>query len=184
MTHPSIPASPAPQATILVACLGNEHRGDDAFGLLVARRLGAGTARAKILAHRGDALSLIDAWRGVDHVIIVDAIASPHPPGTILEFDVSTIPAPLETGGTSSHALGPGGAIAMAHALGDLPARVDVLAVAGRDFAVGAGVSPEVAARVDTVVERIHAMVGEFTADRPSKGSTGQVAAPKIVRVR
>ena len=74
--HPS-----PPNATMLIACLGNEHRGDDGFGLLVARRLGAGTRHVRVLAHGGDALSLIDAWRGVDRVVIVDAIAADLAPG-------------------------------------------------------------------------------------------------------
>ena len=149
-------------ATTLVICLGNEHRGDDGFGPLAARRLTAelGSA-ARVVDHRGDALALIDLWHGCDHVILVDAIAVECAPGTVLCFDLSEHTIPLEFGGTSSHALGPGGSVEIARALGILPRRIDVVAVAADDFDIGDPVSPAVAAQVEPVVRTVRAMIGE-----------------------
>ena len=162
----------ASHATILIACLGNQHRGDDAFGLQVAARLGAGTAHVRVLAHGGEPLTLIDAWRGVHHVVIVDAIAADLMPGTVVHLDVSNVPAPIELGAASTHALGAGGVIEMARALHELPPRVEVLAVAGREFAMGAAMSPEVAARVDKVVEMIREIVDHFAASAVAPGGS------------
>jgi hydrogenase maturation protease len=151
-----------PRATALVICLGNEHRGDDGFGPLVARRLAeeAGLG-AKVVDHRGDALALIDLWHGCNHVVLVDAIALECAPGTVLTFDLSEHTIPLEFGGTSSHALGPGGSVEIARALGILPRRIEVVAVAADDFDIGDPVSPPVAAQVEPVVRTVRAMIGE-----------------------
>ena len=140
----------------LVICLGNEHRGDDAFGPRVARCLGSTLEpAARVVAHRGDELALIELWRDQDRVILVDAIAIDRPPGTILHFDVSHGAAPLELGGASTHALGAGGAIEIARALGQLPGKFEIIAVAGSRFDLGAPLTPEVASGVDTVVRQL-----------------------------
>jgi hydrogenase maturation protease len=144
----------------LVVCLGNQHRGDDAFGVLVARQLDHELPRANVLVHGGEPLALIDAWRGFDHVILVDAISTTHPPGTVLEFDLSTTPAPPELVAASTHALGPFAVIEMARALGELPARVDVIAVSGHDFTMGAAVSPAVSTSVGPIARKIREMAG------------------------
>src|SRR5512140_2678642 len=126
MPQPPCNREATPCATTLIVCLGNEFRGDDGFGLLVAEHLGGRVGHAKVIAHHGDALALSDAWRGFDRVIFVDAIAAPEPPGTIRGFDLRSSSAPLELGGTSTHARGPGGVVEMARALDELPARIDV----------------------------------------------------------
>lgn len=167
---PSI-AEPQARVTTLVVCLGNEHRGDDGFGPLVAQCLGARPAPAtKVITHRGDALSLIDLWSGCDCVILVDAIDVECAPGTVLRFDLSEHTVPLEFGGTSSHALGPGGSIEIARALALLPPRIEVIAVAAHDFGVGTPVSPQLSAQVEAVARLVRAMIGE-RHDRAEPGS-------------
>lgn len=147
-------------ATALVVCLGNEHRGDDGFGPRVAHCLHAGPpVGARVVAHRGDALALIDLWDGCERVILVDAIAASLTPGTVLRFDVSRERAPFELGAPSSHALGAGGAIELARALGRLPRRVEVVAVVAGCYGMGDAPGAEVAAQVEPVARTVRAMI-------------------------
>lgn len=144
----------------LVVCLGNDCRGDDGFGPLVAQRLGKRVgANVEVIAHEGDALSLLDLWQDCGRVILVDAIAIDRAPGTVLHFDLSGAPIPLELGGASTHALGPGGAIEIARILGQLPRRLEIVAVAGSDFGAGTRISAAVAAQVDAVAREIRHMI-------------------------
>jgi hydrogenase maturation protease len=144
---------------VLVACFGNPHRGDDGFGPAVAealrREAGIGVDVAVL---RADALALLDAWRGYAHVVVVDAVASPLEPGTLVHVDVSRVPVPESLAASSTHALGPAGAIELARALGELPATVEILAASAQAFEPGAPLSPPVAAAVAATVERIRAL--------------------------
>jgi hydrogenase maturation protease len=124
--------------------VGNAWRGDDAAGLVVARRLGG-------LRHEGDAVGLLDAWAGAGHAIVVDAAASGAPAGTIHRFDAAA-PLPAHALRSSTHAFGVADAVELARSLGRLPARLDVYAIEGADFTLGAGLSPPVAQAVAALV--------------------------------
>jgi hydrogenase maturation protease len=125
--------------------LGNAWRGDDAAGLVVARRLGG-------VAHEGDAVALLEEWAGAAHAVVVDAAVSGAPPGTVHRFDAAR-PLPAATlRSSSTHAFGLADAVELARALGRLPARLDVYAIEGAGFALGAPLSPPVGAAVERLV--------------------------------
>jgi hydrogenase maturation protease len=130
----------------LVVGVGNPWRGDDAAGPEVARRLaGAGV---EVRTIEGDATGLLDAWTGHEHVALVDAAAPAASPGALHAFRADREPLPANGLRSSTHAFGVADAIELARALGRLPARVDVYAVEGAEFAVGAGLSAPVARTV------------------------------------
>ena len=94
----------------LVIGTGNEHRGDDAAGLLAARSLRTLIGHrgpAEILEHRGDGAALIELWAGRSWVILVDAVRSAGSPGQVLRFDASDRPLEAEREHGSTHAFGP-----------------------------------------------------------------------------
>jgi hypothetical protein len=62
-------------------------------------------------------------------------------------------------GAASSHRIGLGDTVELARALGRLPARLTVLAVVGRDFGLGAGLTAEVAAAVAELAEQVRKIV-------------------------
>ena len=73
----------------LVIGLGNEHRGDDAFGLVVARRLrprlmGVGA----VLEPDVGGAELLDVWTGRGRVWVVDAMRAGGAPGTVYRIEV------------------------------------------------------------------------------------------------
>jgi hydrogenase maturation protease len=141
----------------LVIGVGNDFRGDDAAGLTVVRRLSnnppAGTVTR---VETGDNTGLIDAWQGFDEVVIVDAASSGNPQGTVFHIDASTGPIPEGLlRGFSTHAMSIGGVIELARTLGRMPVRLIVCGIEGREFAIGAPMSPEVLKAVGELETRL-----------------------------
>ena len=148
-------------ARALVIGIGNQDRGDDAVGLLVARRLAAclrpGVA---VIESDGDALALLDRWRGADSVVLVDAAAPVSTPGTVHCLDPRMGPLPREVSLGSTHAFGVAEAVELARALGCLPARMTIYAIEGACFATGTPLTPPVATAAGAVAARIAADLG------------------------
>ena len=146
-----------PAQPVLVIGIGNEFRGDDAVGLVVARRL---TAHARpgleVREASGEATGLMRLWEGRARVVVVDAMRSGRPPGTVARFDARQ-GWPEEGGGpfASSHALGLREAVALSKALDSLPGALVVLGVEGAVFDAGEPMTPAVAAAAAQVVASI-----------------------------
>ena len=137
----------------IIGC-GNPDRGDDQAGVLVSKRLRELGLDAE--THAGDPLSLVDRWRSDDDVIVVDAMMTGAPVGTVRVWDR---PLPHIPGGAavSSHGFDIGKAIELAQALKRLPARLRVYGIEGRQFNRGANLSPEVERAIELVVRQITA---------------------------
>lgn len=149
-----------PQTLPLIIGIGNEYRSDDAVGLVVARRLKEILAdSAIVLEQGGDGAALMEAWRGAETVIIIDATLSGAAPGTIRQFDASTQPIPKISFRCSTHAFSLAEAIELARALGELPRLLVVYGIEGENFAAGLGLSPEVEKAADEVARQLLAVV-------------------------
>lgn len=110
-----------------------------------------------VLAHNGDGAGLLELWKGVDAVVLVDCVRSGERPGTIHRLDASSAPvAPAQSHG-SSHAISVTDAIELARTLGRLPGRVVVYGLEGATLEAGSGLSAEVARVLDGLVAAIHA---------------------------
>jgi hydrogenase maturation protease len=141
--------SSEPESRVVVIGIGSSTRGDDAAGLLAARRLDA-------FEHEGDPLGLLDVWRDAAAVVVIDAVRSGAEAGTVHRFDASRgpLPAPLR-GSSSTHALGLAEAIELGRALDRLPERVIVYGIEGERFEAGAALTPAVAAAVEAVAAAV-----------------------------
>jgi len=144
----------------IIGC-GNRDRGDDQAGIVVARRLRDLGFEAE--THSGDALALLDRWRSDDDVIVVDAVVSGAPLGTIRLWDVAPLGEELPDfaadGAVSSHAFDIRKAIELGRTLGKLPSRLRIWGIEGRQFERGARISPAVLGAVDLVIQRIRSEV-------------------------
>jgi hydrogenase maturation protease len=140
----------------LVVGVGNAWRGDDAAGLEVARRLRERPAALELRELDGAATALLELWEGHAHVAVVDAAVSGAAPGTLHAFRADRRPLPV-TLRSSTHAFGVADAIELARALGRLPARLDVYALEGEAFGLGAPLTPAVARGVDGLAARLAA---------------------------
>lgn len=137
---------------LIIGC-GNPDRGDDAAGLLVARRLGEFGCEA--VEHTGEGVALLDLFEQAADVVIVDAAVTGAPAGTIHVWDAKgTLPG-WEAAGGSTHHFGIAEGLRLAAALGRLPERVLVYGIEGRNFGLGDAPSPEVLRAVEELARRI-----------------------------
>jgi hydrogenase maturation protease len=144
------------QSAILVIGVGNEYRGDDAVGLLVARRVrDLGLDNVKAIEESGEGAHLIEAWKDAEAVVIVDAVSSASAPGSVHRFDATAQEIPSKFFCHSSHAFSVAEAIELARTMRQLPSRLIVIGVEGQSFEAGAGLSPEVKQAVEEVVDWI-----------------------------
>jgi hydrogenase maturation protease len=143
-------------APLVIIGYGNRDRGDDAAGLLVAGRLtGILPTKVTIRQISGDGTALLEAWRGFETAIIVDAMLSGAEAGTVRRFDVQEVIEGQRFRLSSSHALGLEEAVKLAAALGKLPPRLIVFGIEGQNFSAGAPVSEQVLASIERAARRI-----------------------------
>ncbi len=141
--------------TVIIG-VGNEFRGDDAVGLVVARQLRTTSSiHATILEQSGEGAALLEAMAGANRLIVIDASESGAFPGTIHKLEVATRPVPAAFFHHSTHAFGVVEAIEMARALGQLPPQVTVFAIEGRRFDYGTTMSDEVVSAAEQVADII-----------------------------
>lgn len=137
----------------MIIGIGTHTGGDDAAGLAVARRLRERGIPA--LDYSGEVLGLIDLWEGAQSVILIDAMRSGRPAGSVCVFDARQAPLAGEEFPISTHGLGLAATLALAEQLGRLPPRVVIYGIEGRDFAPGDEISPEVLAAAEEVAGQI-----------------------------
>jgi hydrogenase maturation protease len=133
---------------LLVVGLGNAWRGDDGAGPAVARALGDDP---RVLVHEGEPIGLLDAWAGAAEVMVVDAVSSGAPAGTVHRLDAAAAPLPATVARGSTHAFGLAATIELARTLDRLPPRITVYGIEGEDFRAGDELSAPVRAAVDAV---------------------------------
>ena len=143
-------------AKALVIGIGNLMRGDDGAGPAVARLLWAMLPPdIDVIEHTGEGTSLMDLWRGVERVILIDATRSGSAPGTIHRVDVIDGPLPTSLFPCSTHGFGVAEAVKMARALHELPPQFVIYGIEAEQFAEGSGLSASLSAAIEAVAEQI-----------------------------
>ena len=141
---------------ISVIGIGNEARGDDAVGLVVARRLQPGTPEGVAIQEvHGEGSQLLDRWQGADAVILIDASSSGVAPGTIHRLTPLMQPIPSGLFPCSTHSFGVAEAIELARVLQQLPPRLVVYGIEGIQFDIGRELSAAVRQAVPDVVQQV-----------------------------
>lgn len=141
----------------LVIGIGNLYRRDDAVGLIVARRLKEKNLdHVEVLEMSGEGAALIEAWRGAEKVILIDAVRSGAEPGTIFRFEAHRQPIPTEFFHyLSTHAFSVAEAIELARTLNKLPPCLIVYGIEGKNFEAGEGLSREIELAAHEVQKQI-----------------------------
>ncbi|MGH9124169.1 MAG: hydrogenase maturation protease [Acidimicrobiales bacterium] len=173
---------------VLIAGVGNVLRGDDAFGVEVARRLAAEPlppdTRVVETGIGGVALvhELQDGW---DALIVADAVARDRPPGTVMLIELDVFDIDQLTWRERSdfladmHLATPERALMLAQALGVLPARRFMVGCQPVDAdAFGPGMSEPVQAAVDIGIDMIRQLLDQLRASPTSStGATGATSS-------
>jgi len=166
--------SPAPPITVIG--VGNPYRHDDAAGLVVLASLQHrfGTdGRVRLVDLDGEPVRLIQAWEGSHTVLIVDAVRSLQPAGTIHHFAADGLTGAAADGVAlgGGHLLGLGEAIDLARALDKLPRALDVVGIEGADFELGEGLSEAVAAACELAALELGERIARVLATLPAEST-------------
>lgn len=149
---------PAPPSTLVIGC-GNLLCGDDAVGPEVIRRLTVRGVPAGLacLDAATAGIAVIEAMRGFDRVILVDACAAAAAAGTLVELADDELLAAAGGRPLSLHAVRWIDALPLAgQVLGAArPARCEAWLLAGAAFAPGDPLTPAVDAAIDRLVARL-----------------------------
>jgi hydrogenase maturation protease len=150
----------------LVAGIGNIFNRDDGFGVAVAQRLATRPVPPGV--HVEDygirglhlALELLD---GYDLVVIVDALSSGDPPGTVTVIE----PGGDDVAGAEpldAHRMDPLAVLGTVADMGGEVGRVLVVGCPPADVTEGMGLTPPVAAAVDRAVHVVEDLIAERDA--------------------
>jgi hydrogenase maturation protease len=142
--------------TIRVIGVGNVWRGDDAVGLLAARRLRERLGPSvEVIEAEGDGLALLDLMEGIEQVLLIDAVKGGGRPGTTVRLDLSTESRWGRLVACSTHAIGVADAIDLARTLGRLPKKIVLYGIEIESVESGASLSESVREGLDLVVEQV-----------------------------
>lgn len=151
---------------VLVIGVGSPDAGDDAVGALVAQSVANRALPGVEVALHEDPTDLALLWRDRSRVIVVDAIRSGAPPGSIVlldaddEADATRWPSGRCCG---THDFGVATAIGLSRALGTLPADLTVVGVEGVEFTPGGSLSDEVRDAVGAAADEVARLTGVTT---------------------
>ena len=122
--------------------------------------------RAPIEQRDGDAGALLEDLEDLDALVIVDAVAAKEPPGTVVRFEGSRVPAAFSNT-LSPHQHGINDLLASLAFLGREPRHVVLLGVQPQRLALGMELSPTVEAVMPELTRRVHAELAAILG-RPS----------------
>ncbi|RDH78326.1 peptidase M52 [Mycolicibacterium moriokaense] len=167
------PTLDPPGCAVMVVGCGNLLRGDDGVGPILVRHLWErGVPEGLRLVDGGTAgMDVAFQMRGAERVVIVDASATGAAPGTMYRVpgsELAELP-PLE--GVHTHSFRWDHAIALARwALADAcPSDITVFLIEAANVAMGADLSPEVAAAMEKVIEIIESdYIAALRPEQPS----------------
>ncbi len=161
---------------VLVLGIGNVLMMDDSIGVRVIEELekrycfpqgvellDGGTSGIELLSYIGDR----------DHLIIIDALKSGLPPGTVVKVEGEDVPARFMTR-ISPHQLGLSDVLAAATISGQLPGNLVLFGVEPKTVRLGLGLSNEVRASLDKLVSTVIEELGRIgcTVERAEIVST------------
>lgn len=151
------------KTSVLIIGIGHSYRSDDRSGLVIAQRIDAmKMPHVIVIEESGDGASLMEAWQGSEHVILVDAVSSKAKPGTIHRIDAHAQKLSKDFFRYSSHAFSVAEAVEMARALNKLPPHLIIYGIEGESFNTGVSLTPKVEHVLDIVIQQIVSEIVEF----------------------
>ena len=160
----------APRGGLLVIGLGSPDQGDDTVGPVVAAAVAREHLPGVTVAVHEDPTDLMHLWHGVDATLVIDAVVSGKPAGTLTVLEVGAGQTPLdpatwaETGRGGTHAFGIATAVELARTLGRLPLRVTLVGVEAASFEQGTTLTPAVEQAVPEALDAVRRVASEHLA--------------------
>jgi hydrogenase maturation protease len=152
---------------VVVAAMGSEYRRDDGAGLAAMAMVAEQCPDVLVGGPLCDPLDLLGMWDGADLAVIIDAVSSGAPAGTVqlVELDPA-LSRPRgdrqAVGSNSTHGIGLAGVYRLARAIGRAPAKVVVVGIEGLDFGQGVGLNAAVQEGVTHATRHVVELIGEM----------------------
>jgi hydrogenase maturation protease len=149
--------TPDRSPNVLVLGAGNILLSDEGIGVRVVEALQQRyqvPEGVEILDGGTCGMDLLDVIAGRDYLILVDAVNTGSPPGTVVRLTDDEIPAVFRTK-SSPHQLGLQDVLALLRLLDASPARVTVIGVQPASLDLGLELTPLIAARLDEMVDMV-----------------------------
>lgn len=152
----------------VIGLKGTLHH-DDGVGSAVALRMrGAMRGKVDVFEHSGGPEELADVLAEHDLVILVDSSCTGCKPGTVLRLDGNERPGYADWfPHYSMHTAGWCDAFSVNNMMGNTSGRLLLFCVEGNDYSAGSGLSPEVEASVERVVQLILEEVASTAKEAP-----------------
>lgn len=142
--------------TLTLIGIGNPYRHDDGIGWEIVNQLKREhLPQAMVIEATGEGATLIEAMKDKSIVFVFDAVYSDAEPGSVFRFEANKESIPTQFFNYSTHSFSVAEAIEMARALNQLPERLIVYGVEGKDFDGGLGLSEEVKRAIPKLVELV-----------------------------
>ncbi len=158
---------------ILVLGIGNILLSDEGVGVSVVEALERGyvlPSWAETLDGGTSGMELMEVMAGREHLIVVDAVRTGAPPGTVVLLRDSQVPA-LFTQKISPHQLGLCDVLMALRLTNEFPHRLTLVGVEPESLAPGIGLSPTVALAVAPALEQVLALLA----------ADGAIVVPRIL---
>ncbi|MDJ0673832.1 MAG: hydrogenase maturation protease [Calothrix sp. MO_167.B42] len=141
---------------ILLIGVGNKFRQDDAIGLVIVEKLhNQLPPEIKIMEASGEGVALMELWQNATTVYLFDAVISGAEVGKIHRIDATIETVPKKFFSYSTHAFSVAEAVELARTLNQLPPKLIIYGVEGKNFAHGVGLSVQVEEAVEEVLQQV-----------------------------
>lgn len=157
----------------VIAALGNALMGDDGAGAAVLEELDRRGARqrARLCDVGAAGIDLLLELEDAPLLVMLDAMVSQDPPGTLRVFHGQEIFSYAESRPGGSHQPSLTETLRLGQQLGMLPHRIVLVGIAARQFELGAGLSTEVAAAVPEAARLVLQLLRDAPAQDRSTSS-------------
>jgi hydrogenase maturation protease len=166
--HPAAAACASTEpAPILVLGLGNLLLSDDGVGPAVLQQLANSSSLwshdVEFVDGGTQGLALLSQFDGRRAVIIVDALQTGAPPGTVHRLTLNELRANAAPRADSAHEGNAGELLAAAQLLGELPDRLFIVGVEPARLSTGLALSDAVQQAIPNVVDQVSSLLSQLS---------------------
>jgi hydrogenase maturation protease len=142
----------------LILGIGNKFRSDDGAGVAAAERIKKFEIdKFDVKVLDGEGSEIIEAWKGYDNVIVIDAVQKNGSAGKIHEINANEEELQSDFFNYSSHAFGLAEAINVSRVIYKLPKFLIVYGIEGEHF----NFDTKLTGKIDKAVNKTAAMIKE-----------------------
>jgi hydrogenase maturation protease len=150
-------------SNVKIIGIGNEFRGDDASGILIARKLKKDFPTLDIIEFSESELNLIDHFKDVDLLILIDAIDDQNGEvGSVKKYSLNQNSEIASLNFYSSHTFSLSDVINLAKQIDLLPERIIIFGIVSSNFQMGSNISFDIEKIYPEIKKEIQTILSQF----------------------